>query len=192
MVQPVKWVTLGELGTRNKGTQITATRMKAIAKKEGSIRVFAGGQTIADVNEDAIPQNDVIRVPSIIVKSRGNIGFTYYERPFSHKAELRSYSIASEYVDQKYVYYYLTTQTHKLQRIAQANSVKIPQLNVNDTDRLQVPIPPLKIQRDIVSILDKFDSLVNDLSSGLPAEINARRKQYEYYRDRLLTFDEAA
>ena len=47
-------------------------------------------------------------------------------------------------------------------------------------------------QRRIVSILDRFDKLTNDLSSGLPAEIEARRKQYEYYRDRLLSFDELA
>ena len=49
-------------------------------------------------------------------------------------------------------------------------------------------MPPLAEQERIVAILDKFDALVNDLSSGLPAEIEARRKQYEYYRDQLLTF----
>ena len=58
--------------------------------------------------------------------------------------------------------------------------------------RVRIPIPPLEIQHEIVDILDKFDALVNDLSTGLPAEINARRKQYEHYRDRLLTFREAA
>ena len=56
--------------------------------------------------------------------------------------------------------------------------------------RIKVPIPPLEEQRRIVLILDKFDSLVNDLSIGLPAELEAWRKQYEYYRDRLLTFEE--
>ena len=53
-----------------------------------------------------------------------------------------------------------------------------------------IPVPPLSEQHRIVDCLDKFDTLVNDLSSGLPAEIEARRKQYEYYRDRLLTFSE--
>ncbi|MGB4440929.1 MAG: restriction endonuclease subunit S, partial [Coriobacteriia bacterium] len=56
----------------------------------------------------------------------------------------------------------------------------------------EMSIPPLDEQARIVCILDKFDALVNDLSIGLPAEIAARRKQYEYYRDRLLTFKEAA
>lgn len=46
-------------------------------------------------------------------------------------------------------------------------------------------------QRHAIEVLDKFDALVNDLSVGLPAELAARRKQYEYYRDKLLTFEEA-
>lgn len=56
--------------------------------------------------------------------------------------------------------------------------------------KVLLPLPPLGEQARIVEILDKFDALVNDLSSGLPAEIEARRKQYEYYRDKLLTFKE--
>lgn len=62
-------------------------------------------------------------------------------------------------------------------------SVRRPMLN-----KFPVPIPPLSVQHRIVSILDRFESLVNDISSGLPAEIAARHQQYEYYRDQLLTF----
>ena len=54
--------------------------------------------------------------------------------------------------------------------------------------KLQIPIPPMKEQQRIVTILDKFETLVNDISEGLPVEIAARRQQYEYYRDKLLTF----
>lgn len=54
--------------------------------------------------------------------------------------------------------------------------------------KLMIPIPSIEEQKRIVSILDRFDKLCNDISEGLPAEIEARRKQYEYYRDKLLTF----
>ncbi len=66
-----------------------------------------------------------------------------------------------------------------------------PKLMSTAMARIRIPVPPLRVQHEIVSILDKFDALVNDLSIGLPAEINARRKQYEYYRDLLLSFPES-
>ena len=59
-------------------------------------------------------------------------------------------------------------------------------------EKFKLPIPPLSEQQRIVSILDKFETLVNDLSQGLPAEIAAVQEQYEYYRDKLLTFKRIA
>jgi type I restriction enzyme S subunit len=67
-----------------------------------------------------------------------------------------------------------------------------PQFNANVLKLVKIPIPPLLEQERIVSILDKFDALVNDISIGLPAELKARRKQYEYYRNQLLSFREYA
>lgn len=58
--------------------------------------------------------------------------------------------------------------------------------------KLVIPVPILEEQERIVDILDKFNALVKDLSIGLPAELRARRQQYEYYRDKLLTFEESA
>ena len=63
-----------------------------------------------------------------------------------------------------------------------------PQFNTGAIGRIVIPIPPLETQAKIVSILDRFDELCHDLTQGLPAEIAARKKQYEYYRDKLLTF----
>ena len=63
-----------------------------------------------------------------------------------------------------------------------------PKLNQKNLNKIPIPLPSPDEQRRIVSILDRFDTLCNDLTSGLPAEIEARRKQYEYYRDKLLTF----
>ena len=61
-------------------------------------------------------------------------------------------------------------------------------LPMSELKKLQIPIPPLYEQERIVGILDKFDTLVNSISEGLPKEIELRKKQYEYYRDLLLTF----
>lgn len=55
----------------------------------------------------------------------------------------------------------------------------------------EIPLPPLSEQKRIVGILDRFDKLVNSISEGLPAEIEMRKKQYEYYRDKLLNFPPA-
>lgn len=181
---------LGDVCIRQKGTPITAAVMKEINKPEAPIRIFAGGNTFADVNYGDIPDKDLITKTSIIVKSRGNIGFEFYTKPFSHKNEMWSYSSKSSDIDLKFVYYYLTNNIKEFQ--LKAKTGKLPQISTPDTDNYLIPILPLEEQERIVAILDKFDSLVNDISEGLPAELTVRRQQYEYYRNKLLTFDEAA
>lgn len=63
-----------------------------------------------------------------------------------------------------------------------------PKLMSNQMEKIPIPIPPLELQEKIVTILDRFETLVNDLTQGLPAEIAAVKEQYEYYRNKLLTF----
>lgn len=81
---------------------------------------------------------------------------------------------------------YFQNIVHKIKGVG-----SVPTLSQKDLGSQLIPIPSIQEQERIVSILDKFDSLVNDISIGLPAEINARRQQYEYYRNKLLTFEEA-
>lgn len=64
----------------------------------------------------------------------------------------------------------------------------VPNISQKALSDILIPIPPLAEQNRIVSILDRFDTLTNDLTSGLPAEMEKRRQQYEFYRDKLLTF----
>lgn len=67
-----------------------------------------------------------------------------------------------------------------------------PKINKDAIGKVNILLPPLAEQKRVVTILDRFDALCNDLTSGLPAEIEARQRQYEYYRDKLLTFKEAS
>ena len=85
----------------------------------------------------------------------------------------------------KYVYYCVSSQYQEL--LSRKQGAR-GDLNSSLILGMQIPVPSLEEQHRIVSILDRFDALCNDLTSGLPAEIEARRKQYEYYRDKLLSF----
>ena len=176
----VEWRPLGEVCKRHHGTAITAGKMAALNKEGAPIRVFAAGNTIADVNEGDIPEKDVIREPGIVVKARGYIGFAYCERPFSHKGELWSYTAKGLPVNLKYLYYYLLTQAKQLHILARSKSVKLPQLSTGDTDNLFVPLPPRPIQDEIVKALDAMAAAVK----ALEKERAARQEQFEAVREK--------
>jgi len=91
----------------------------------------------------------------------------------------------------KYVSYFFQTSHFQSQKKPYITGTKVRRISGESLAKIRIPVPPPQEQERIVSILDTFDALVNDLSIGLPAEINARRQQYEYYRDRLLSFKEA-
>lgn len=185
-VYQVEWKTLGEFLIKGRGTKITAGQMKSLHKEGAPVRIFAGGKTFADVNYGDIPDKDVHNEEAIIVKSRGIIDFEYYIKPFSFKNEFWSYSSENELIDLKYVYYYLDNNKEHFQKIA--NNMQMPQISSIDTEKYKIPIPPLPIQERIVQVLDNFDAVCNNLNIGLPKEIELRQKQYEYFREKLLTF----
>ncbi len=183
----VEYKKLGEILLRQKGTSITAEKMKEIAVKNGPVRVFAGGKTFVDTDYDHIPEKDINTATSIIVKSRGNIGFEYYEKPFTHKNEFWSYRSSSADINLKYCFYYLESKTRYFQN--QAITGKLPQISIGVTDNYSIPVPPMEIQEEIVRILDRWTELEAELEEELEAELEARKAQYEYYRDTLLDFD---
>lgn len=88
----------------------------------------------------------------------------------------------------KYVSYFFQSTHFQKQKRTFITGTKVRRVNAKDLAKIEIPIPPLEVQERIVEILDKFDTLVNSISEGLPREIELRRKQYEYYRDALLSF----
>lgn len=97
---------------------------------------------------------------------------------------------AKENADNRYIYYCITSAFPSYVD-SQKTEGAVPHISLKDISNFKIPFPPIEEQRRIASILDRFDKLCNDISEGLPAEIEARRKQYEYYRDKLLSFNEA-
>ena len=132
-------------------------------------------------------KNDIITVhtgdvgTSAVVDERfaGAIGFT------TITSRIRDDSV----ILPAYLCHYLNSRLCK-SRIASMTISDRSNLNQSNFEKLMIPVPPLDVQRRIVAILDRFDALCNDLTAGLPAELAARRKQYEYYRDKLLSFKE--
>lgn len=88
----------------------------------------------------------------------------------------------------KYIAYYFQTELFQSQKRKFITGTKVRRVNAKDLAKIKIPLPPLSVQREIVEILDKFDTLCNSISEGLPKEIELRRKQYEYYRNQLLSF----
>lgn len=177
----VEFSPLSSVCVRQKGIPITAGQMKKLHNATGDICIFAGGNTKAFVNESDIQKNMIIHKPSIIIKSRGNIGFEYYDKPFTHKNELWSYSKRTNLIDLKFIYYYLESHSNDFQ--LKAKPGKLPQISIPDTDNYRVPIPPLLVQQEIIRILDKFTKLIKILTQ----ELTKRKQQYQYYLHLLLS-----
>ncbi len=177
----VQWLKLGEAAFINKGTYITKKQVIP-----GNIPVILGGVEPAYWHSESNHDSEGI----VISRSGANAGFaSYWNEPiFVSDGFVLD---AKPGIDMRFLFHVLKKQQAKLYSMKRGSGV--PHINSKMlANNVAIPVPPLEEQQHVVSILDRFDKLTNDLSSGLPAEIEARRKQYEYYRDRLLSFDELA
>ncbi|MBM6839987.1 restriction endonuclease subunit S [[Clostridium] spiroforme] len=147
--------------------------------KSGDVPVYGSGgiMTYVDIA--------VYDKPSVLIPRKGSLDKLYYvNRPFWNVDTIFYTEINNNVILPKFVFYFL--QTQHLEKLNKAGGV--PSLTQSVLNKVKIPVPSLEEQQRIVDILDRFDKLCNDISEGLPAEIEARQKQYEYYRDKLLTF----
>ena len=197
----VEWKTLGEIGSFVNGSGMP----KTMFDENGEIGAIHYGHIYTKYN--MFVYNPIVKISNenskklkkvktgnlVIAKTSENIedimktvAYLGYDEAVAggHSA------IFSHNQNAKYLSYVFNGYSELIkQKNKMARGVKVIEISVTDMEKIKIPLPPLPVQEYIVSILDKFDALVNDLSQGLPKEIELRQKQYEYYREKLLNFE---
>ena len=172
--------TLGTICTIKTGAKPKEIYEKGIYEYINAGTTNSGYLNITNANKDCVT------TPS---RGQGGIGFVGYQSndfwcgPLCYQIRSKSDSIIN-----KYIYYWMCNNKSYILKLKHEGGV--PALNIKELQEMPIIYPSLEEQECIVKKLDKFDKLINDISEGIPAEIEARRKQYEYYRNKLLSFEE--
>ncbi|GAA8966166.1 restriction endonuclease subunit S [Helicobacter pylori] len=171
---------------RKLGEVCEIIRGKRVTKKEildkGNYPVVSGGiGFMGYLNEYNREEN------TITIAQYGTAGFVNWQNQKFWANDVCFSVIPKETLINRYLYYVLTNMQNYLYSISNRSAIPYS-ISSNNIMQITIPIPPLEIQQEIVKILDQFSLLTTDLLAGIPAEIKARKKQYEYYREKLLIF----
>ncbi|WP_067141037.1 restriction endonuclease subunit S [Oceanivirga salmonicida] len=152
---------------------VTATKREKekCEVKKGDIFITPTSETKEDIGHSAVAKEDLI-----------NCYYSYHIM----RIRLNEYN----YITSKYINYVFESRYVNNQIVKKSRGITRYNLIKSDWENIIIPIPPLHIQERLVYVLDNFDKICGDLNIGLPREIELRQKQYEYYRDKLLTFVE--
>lgn len=170
-------MSLKDIANTFRGEYITKNNAKV-----GNIPVILGGKEPAYYIDKYNHGGEIV----VVARSGASAGFVSYWNEQIFVTDGFGYEAKKGIIIPKYLYYILKNIESKLNSMKRGAGV--PHISGEALSNLEFVIPPLEEQERIVAILDRFDALCNDITSGLPAEIEARQKQYEYYRDKLLTF----
>ena len=186
----VEWKTLGDIGSvcmcKRILKQQTNTESGVPFYKIGTFGKVADSYISKELFLEYKGKYSYPRKGEILISAAGTIGRTVvYDGAPAYFQDSNIVWIANDesLVLNRYLYYFYSLFPWRV-----ADGGTIARLYNDQIRHTEIPIPPLETQAKIVSILDRFDALCHDLTQGLPAEIAARKKQYEYYRDKLLTF----
>lgn len=195
----VRWSTLGEISAKvssgatplagraayYEGGSIPWLRTQEIVWRDiWDTQVKITDEALRETAVRWIPQNCVIVAISGATAARAAVN----KIPLTTNQHCCNLEIDSAQASYRYVFHWVTANYEKLKSLGQGVR---SDLNSGLIKSFPIAVPPLQEQERIASLLDKFDALIHNPSVGLPAELSARRKQFEYYRDRLLTFEEA-
>ena len=192
-------VTLGEIGefTRGNGLQ------KKDFQEEGNPVIhygqiytkygFIAEKVLSYVNDEIFSKlrkaqkNDIlIATTSENIEDVGKSVVWLGENEIGFSGDMYSYRTEQ---NSKYIAYYFQTNAFQRQKERKVTGTKMTRIHGDDMKKFEIPLPPLSLQNKIVKVLDKFQVLLSDTRGLLPEEIEQRQKQYEYYREKLLTFD---
>ena len=146
--------------------------------------VFNGGRSFTGKYDDFNRDGEYI-----LISARGNAGFVnYFNGKYWAGNSCYSINVNQDIIEAKFAYYFLKSSEQNLMKLQQKGVISaISKQQISD---FKIPIPPIKIQTEIVRILDSLSDSIDELVLLLEKELTLRKKQYEYYRDQLLTFSE--
>lgn len=168
-----------------------------------TIREIHGGRIVPSEKTDRINDEALclcnnrsnLEVGDVLFSGTGTIGETAVitEEPSNWNIKEDVYTIKPDQtrIVPQFLRYLLTSEQMKTAYMKKVAGGTVKSIPMAEMRKLLIPVPSIDEQKRIVLLLSRFDTLCNDLKEGLPAEIEARQRQYEYYRDRLLTFKEA-
>ena len=200
---PVSWSALRELGVWSGGG--TPSKSRGDYWVDGTIpwitpkdmRSSKIQDSMMNVTDKAVRESNVklIEAPSIALVVRSSIlqhtfPVAQIDVDATFNQDMKVLVVDPDRFERRYIYYALSANGQEILRQTSKQGGSVNSLVVPQLMDFEIPVPEIDEQRRIADLLDRFDALVNDITSGLPAEIAARRAQYEHYRDRLLSFPE--
>lgn len=194
----VEWKTLGDVCDVLSGYPFDSSQfvnngirlMRGMNVKRGVLD-FQEGNNRYWKNTDGLDKYKLEADDIIIAMDGSLVGQSYGLVKEEHLPLLlvqRVARVRSKESNSHYVYHYISSGKLTEYVSAKRTAGAVPHISLKDIEKFEIPFPDIEKQNKIAEILDRFDALCNDLTQGLPAEIAARKKQYEYYRDKLLTF----
>lgn len=170
---------------------LLASDLFKLEQPNGDVFLLSTGEQTGWTNEDLAGENlcvgEVVTIPWGKSRPVKEV-MKYYSGKFVTADNRIATSSDKKVLNNKFLYYWLQCNGEVIDKYYRGSGIKHP--SMYDVLNMQIPLPKIEQQERIVEILDHFDTLCNDVSAGLPAEIKAREEQYEYYRNKLLTFNE--
>lgn len=173
----VRWTTLGEICEIKRGKRLVRNELEEV----GKYPVYQNSMTPLGYYHQFNFDGDNTFI--ICAGAAGEIG--YMSENFWAADDVSVLTVPSNLMS-RYLYHFLLTKQNSIK--SKVRRASVPRLSKISFENIKIPVPSMSEQKHIVEILDKFDKLTSDLTEGLPREIRLRQKQYEYWREQLLSF----